>query len=172
VGGQAEARNPNPAGARDARASTHPPTLEEFCAYVTAIDNALTDLAEAVQTADLLLETKSGKPPSTEAAQLYTMARFCRDFVNEHALALKAARWKDEASFLRTFKKLYDTWTTYHGVLEYRDNVNWDDGPTPGQVLADLERPRRNFITALDAYRVELHAIEGFLPTSGLSAQS
>jgi hypothetical protein len=172
VSGQAGAGNPNPTSARHARASTHPPTLEEFCEYVTAIDNALANLAEAEQTADLLLEAESGKPPSTQAEQLYTMARFCRNFLNEHTPALKTAGWKDEASFLRTFKRLYDTWTTYHGVLEHRDNVNWDEGPTPGQFLADLEKPRRNFITALDAYRVELQAVEGFLPTPGLSAQS
>jgi hypothetical protein len=172
VGSQAEAGNPDPAGARHAQAPTHPLTPEEFCAYAAAIDIVLTNLAEAEQTADLLLEAESGKPPTTEAEQLYTMARLCRNFVDKHTPALKTADWKGEASFLRTFKKLYDTWTTYHGVLGYRKVANWDEGPTPGRVLADLEVPRRNFITALEAYRVELGTVEGFLPTAGLSAQS
>jgi hypothetical protein len=172
VGSQAEAGNPNPASERHAQPPTQPPTPEEFCAYIAAIDNTLTSLAEAEQTADLLLEVESGKPPTTEAEQLYTMARLCRKFVDEHTPALKAVSWKAEKAFLRTFKKLYDTWTTYHGALENRKIANWDEGPTPGQVLADLEVPRRNFITALDAYWVELQTVESFLPAAGLSAQS
>jgi hypothetical protein len=172
VGSQAEAGNPNPASERHAQPPTQPPTPEEFCAYIAAIDNALTSLAEAEQTADLLLEVESGKPPTTQAEQLYTMARLCRKFVDEHTPALKTARWNDDKAFLETFKKLYDTWTTYHGALGNRKIQNWNEGPTPGQVLADLERPRRNFITALDAYCVELQTVENFLSDADLSAQS
>lgn len=164
MGSQAAAGDPNPASARPAPAAANLPTPEEFRAYVTVIDNVLRNLAAAERPAYLILEAESGNPLTTEAEQLYTMARFCRNFVDEGAQALKIAGWKDEAAFLRTFKKLYDTWTTYHGVLAYRGTENWDEGPTPGQVLADLEKPRRNFIAALDTYSVELQAVEGFLP--------
>jgi hypothetical protein len=173
VGGQAEAGNPNPAGSHDAQAPATPPTPDEFRAYVTAIDKTLNALEEAEQTAIQLLETESGAPlATTQAAQLYTMARLCRNFVATHTPELKTAGWLNEAAFLKTFKKLYDTWSTYHRVLEYRRDMNWDEGPTPGQVLADLEVPRRKFVDALDAYRQQLGVVKGFLTNAGPDAQS
>ncbi len=108
----------------------------------------------------------------TEAEYLFRAARWCRNFVVTATADLKAAGWEDikEAQFTQSFRKLVDAWTTYRRVLGYLPDADWEgDGPTPGQVLADLEAPRRGFITALDAYRVQLLFVQRYLPDTGIT---
>ena len=99
------------------------------------------------------------------AAYLFSIAAMCRDRVRSIAEGLHKVGWKkqDQELFERTFEDLRAVWTTYQGVLRYLPDDSWaGDPPTPGQVLEDLERPRRRLIAALDKYRVQLRVVLGY----------
>ena len=151
------------------------PAGRDFRANVTAIDNVLSTLNKAEQTPDLLEQDAAEMEGVTLAEYLYTIARWCRDAVEATTDSLRTAGWAggNEAQFMRSFWNLVDAWTTYHGVLRYRQDADYTGaGPTPGQVLADLQTPRRGFITALDAYRVQLLIVQRCLPDTGVTAAS
>lgn len=90
-----------------------------------------------------------------QAAHLFTIARWCRSSARAE---LSDQGWDGlEAAFTRSFEDLTDTWTTYKRVLAYLAGADGENGrPTREQVLADLERPRRAFASALRAYYVRL----------------
>jgi hypothetical protein len=95
----------------------------------------------------------------TLAAYLFSIAGTCRDTARSTAKDLHKAGWtkQDQQRFERAFENLRDVWTTYQSLLRELQDASWGgEPPTPGQVLEDLERPRRRFIAALDIYRVQL----------------
>jgi hypothetical protein len=91
-----------------------------------------------------------------EAGHLFTVAGWCRDAARAELTALGWAEWQ-EAAFMRSFEDLVDAWTTYKIILGYLPGADGKDGrPTREQVLADLEKPRRAFASALGAYNARL----------------
>ena len=91
-----------------------------------------------------------------QAAHLFTLARWCR---NSARAELRDMGWDagQEAAFTHSFEDLVDVWTTYKCVLAFLPGADGEAGrPTRGQVLADLERPRRRFASALAAYNARL----------------
>jgi hypothetical protein len=91
-----------------------------------------------------------------EAAHLFTLARWCR---NSARAELGAGDWDagQEAAFTRSFEDLVDNWGTYKCVLAFLADADGEAGrPTREQVLADLEKPRHAFASALAAYRARL----------------
>ena len=65
--------------------------------------------------------------------------------------------WRQEAAFTRSFEDLVDNWGTYKCLLAYLPGADGENGrPTREQVLAGLEKPRREFASALAAYNMRL----------------
>lgn len=97
-----------------------------------------------------------GTDLDVEAGRLFTLARWCRDSARAE---LGAGGWGDgqKAAFTRSFEDLVDNWTTYKCVLAFLPGADGEDGrPTREQVLADLEKPRRAFASALGVYHALL----------------
>lgn len=95
----------------------------------------------------------------TLAAYLFSIAGTCRDTARSTTKDLRKAGWtkEDQRRLEQAFENLRQVWTTYQSLLHVLQDASWDgEPPTPGQVLEDLERPRRRFIAALDSYRVQL----------------
>jgi hypothetical protein len=93
------------------------------------------------------------------AGCLYTVARWGRNAVRAEAAELRAGGWDEEqeAAFTQSFWDLADAWGTYKAVLGFLPRADGDSRqPTREQVMADLERPRRAFGSALSAYRGRL----------------
>ena len=91
-----------------------------------------------------------------EAGRLFTLARWCRDSATAE---LRDTGWGDgqEAAFTQSFENLVDTWTTYKCVLAFLPSADGAAGrPAREQVLADLEKPRRAFASALRVYHARL----------------
>ena len=91
-----------------------------------------------------------------QAARLFTLARWCR---NSARAELRDMGWDagQEAAFTRSFEDLVDNWGTYKCVLAFLPGADGQAGrPTREQVLADLEKPRRAFASALRAYSSRL----------------
>jgi hypothetical protein len=99
------------------------------------------------------------------AEYLYSVSRICRNIVRSIAMSLREAGWDEEGEirFLRAFRKLVDRWTTYHRVLNDLNEASWGGTPSPDQVLQGLEKPRRAYIDALDAYHVQLQVVLNYL---------
>jgi hypothetical protein len=91
-----------------------------------------------------------------QAACLFTIACWC---ITSARAELSGNGWDagQEAALTHSFKNLTDTWTTYKGVLAFLPGADGQaDRPTREQVLADLEKPRRAFASALVAYNARL----------------
>jgi hypothetical protein len=108
----------------------------------------------------------------SEAEYLFVKARWCRDFTADTIAILRDEGWEDseEDHFEQAFWNLVDVWTTYRRVMGFLPGAGWGgDRPTPGQVLADLQAPRRAFIKALDTYHVQLLTVQRYLPDAGVT---
>jgi hypothetical protein len=108
----------------------------------------------------------------SEAEYLFVKARWCRDFIVDTIASLRDKGWADseEAQFEQAFWNLVDVWTTYRRVMSFLPGTGFGgDRPTPGQVLADLQAPRRAFIKALDIYRVQLLTVQRYLPDADVT---
>lgn len=105
-------------------------------------------------------------PGISAAGYQFLIAGWCRDFVGAVNADLKAAGgWDDkkEEQLRQSFNRLADAWSTYRHVLGLLRDAGYGEGPTPGQVMADLEAPRRRFIDALDAYHAHLLTVQRLL---------
>jgi hypothetical protein len=93
------------------------------------------------------------------------IALTCRDTVRDIKDYLCEEGWteQNETGFRRAFEDLLDAWTTYQDALRFRSEARWDEEPSPVQAMAALERPRRRYIGALDAYRTALSVVVSYL---------
>lgn len=146
------------------------PGSDVFRGYVAAIEHDTPPLVNAVAPPDLLEENADEDEAEglTRAEYLHEIARWCRNFTQDPDTnaCLKDAGWtsEDEGAFLLAFRNLVDAWSTYHRVFGFLADASWGGEPTPGQVLMDLQMPRRNFITALDKYLGQLLVVRHYLP--------
>jgi hypothetical protein len=160
----------NPKGQQDSAASV--PSLADVTAFqenARTIAIVLNAIREADQTPDML-ETEvpldhNAPDPVTWAEYLYTIAVVCMKTVRRIAGQLHKMGWRkeDEELFSRAFENLADVWSTYKGILGALEQARWGGEPSPDQVLAGLERPRRKYLIGLDAYRVQLLVVQEYL---------
>lgn len=124
-------------------------------------------LDEAEQTPDLLdiHQDVDGGARVTLAEYFFITARECRNMVRSIKGVLRKAGWTDTSELLlnEAFEALVDAWATYQKLLGHLDLARWGGQPSHGQVLMDLEKPRRNYIRALDAYLIQLLVTQGIL---------
>jgi len=150
--------------------------MDDFRDSVREIGLVLDVISEAEQTPDLLeIEvTLDGNATDnqaksvnavTRAEHLYASAVLCRKVARQIAGQLRQAGWRkeDEELFSRAFENLADVWSTYKIILDDLKRARWGGEPSPDQVLAVLERPRRRYLAGLDAYRVQLFVAEEYL---------
>jgi hypothetical protein len=148
-----------------------------------AIHQVLRVLHDAQETPDLLerytVEVDmptilDGKRVETEtrerntvtlAAYLYLIARMCRNTARDIVEDLHQAGWTRESQsvFLLAFENLVDRWTTYKSVLRDLQNARGGREPSFDHILRGLEKPRRAYIDALDAYHVQLQVVLNYL---------
>jgi len=160
----------NPKGQQDSAASG--PSLADVTAFqenTRKIAIVLNCIREADQTPDML-ETDApldhnAPDPVIWAEHLYTIAVVCLKTVRRIAGQLHKVGWRkeDEELFSRAFENLADAWSTYKGILGDLKDARWGGEPSPDQVLAGLERPRRKYLTELDVYRVQLLVVQEYL---------
>lgn len=150
--------------------------MDAFRESAREISLVLDAIREAGQTPDMLeikvspdynaTDNKTDTPsPVTLAEHLYIGAVGCLKMAQRVAGQLHQAGWKkeDEELFSRAFENLADVWSTYKIILDDLKRARWGGDPSPDQVLAGLERPRRRFLARLDAYRVQLLVAEEYL---------
>lgn len=140
------------------------PDLCYFQGNVEEIAVALDAFRDGDQTLDVLERNESNRL-IPQAEYLYTVAVLCLKTVREIATRLHQAGWgkEDEELFSRTFENLADVWPTYKRIFGSLECARWGGEPSPDQILAALERPRRRYVTAMDAYRVQLLIVVEYL---------
>jgi hypothetical protein len=138
--------------------------LGYFQGNVEEIAVALDAFRDGDQTLDVL-ERNGPNRLISQAEYLYTLAVLCLKIVREIAARLHQAGWgkEDEELFLRTFENLADVWPTYKRILGSLECARWGGEPSPDQIFAALERPRRRYIIAMDAYRVQLLIVREYV---------
>lgn len=145
------------------------PSQAEMAAFrkkVQLIEKVLDVLAAGELTPDLLdldvadvsVESLALEPDEagsdTLAAYLYSVALECLKTVQGfHAAGCKINNW---GILQRAFEDLIDVWSTYRKILSQGDTARWGEEPSPDQIWAALERPRRRYIKALDKYLAQL----------------
>jgi hypothetical protein len=134
----------------------------------------LKDLDEAVRTADLLEEKQgTGDTPGggtvTIAADLYSVVRTCRNTVRQISGYLHEKGWStdDKMRIEKAFGDLAVVWTTYKRVIDQLDYARWGGTPSPDQIWAALEDPRRRYISALKGYHGQLLLVLSYLKPAG-----
>lgn len=140
------------------------------------IAGVLNALHEADQTPDILeidvllerngIDSAAYEPAMvTRAEYLYAIAVVCLKTVRNISGHLNKVGWRREdiELFSRTFENLADAWSTYKRILRDLNHASWGGESSPAQVLAGLERPRRKYITKLDAYCVQLLVVLEYL---------
>jgi hypothetical protein len=167
----------NPKGQQDSAASgSSLADVNAFRENVRTIAMVLNALREADQTPDMLeidvplehntIDNQVDAPNLiTQAEYLYTIAVVCLKTVRRVAGQLQKVGWRkeDEELFSRAFENLADVWSTYKRILGDLKYARWGGESSPDQVLAALERPRRKYLTELDAYRVQLLVVLEYL---------
>jgi hypothetical protein len=123
---------------------------------------------DAVRDGDQALDVLERNGPNRlipQAEYLYILAVLCLKIVREIAARLHQAGWgkEDEELFFRTFENLADVWPTYKRILGSLECARWGGEPSPDQIFAALERPRRRYIIAMDSYRVQLLIVREYL---------
>jgi hypothetical protein len=150
--------------------------VNTFRKNVKIIAMALNAIRDVDQAPDMLeidvslehntIDNKVGAPNRvTQAEYLYTIAVVCLKTMRRIARQLHKVGWgkEDEELFARAFENLADVWSTYKRILGDLERARWGGEPSPDQVLAGLERPRRRYLTELDAYRVQLLVVLEYL---------
>ena len=156
------AKDPQHAAAVSASADYLKTRVRKIATLIKALD-------EAEQTPDQLLDIEipvdqagDGGDTGTQAEYFFIIARECRNMTRTIKGVLREAGWTDNSELLlaQTFNALVDAWSTYKKLLSDLSFASWGGQPSPDQVLAGLQTPRRNFIEALDAYLVQLLVVQ------------
>jgi hypothetical protein len=167
----------NPKGQRDSAASgSSLADVNTFRKNARIIAIALNDIRDADQAPDVLeidvplehytIDNQVGTSNLvTQAEYLYTIAVVCLKTTRRIAGQLHKVGWgkEDEELFTRAFENLADVWSTYKRILGDLERARWGSELAPDQILAGLERPRRRYLTELDAYRVQLLVVLEYL---------
>jgi hypothetical protein len=117
-------------------------------------------LRAAKELPDVILDRR-------RAEDLYPIIVEIRDTVNGILGDLSNTEWAEDGrhKFYRAFDRIVDVWTTYRYALvalrraEKRADWSQQEGPTPVQVMASLESPRRHYISALEEYYAQLRGV-------------